>query len=113
MSNIKDSYLNVKGKLFVLIGRKTYSSAIMNAIELVKETNAITVGELTGGNINHYGEIKSFQLPFSKINISFSTRYWENWPGHRGALIPDINAAHSLINFISNKDEAIEYVIMQ
>jgi hypothetical protein len=113
LSSIKDSYLNAKGKLFVLIGRKTFSSAIMNAIDLVRETNAITVGEPTGGNINHYGEIKSFQLPFSKINISYSTKYWENWSGHNGALIPDINAAHSLINFISNKDEAIEYILKQ
>lgn len=113
ISDIKDSYLNAKGKLFILIGRKTFSSALMNAIELVKETNAITVGEPTGGNINHYGEIKFFQLPFSKIDISYSTKYWENWLGHDGPLIPDIMVTHSLKNFIANKDEAIEYILKQ
>ena len=33
--------------------RKPFSSALINAIDLVKETSAITLRERSGGNINH------------------------------------------------------------
>ena len=36
IEKISASYLNKKGKFFVLIGKKTFSSAVMNAVELKK-----------------------------------------------------------------------------
>ncbi|WP_262493747.1 S41 family peptidase [Niastella koreensis] len=65
---------NSKGKLIVLIGKLTFSSAIMNAIELKRGTNAILVGEPTSGSVNHYGEVRAFRLPHTKIIIGYSTR---------------------------------------
>ena len=59
IDSIKNSYLNKSGKLFVLIGKKTFSSALMNAVTLKRSTSAILVGEPTSGNINHYGEVRA------------------------------------------------------
>jgi len=113
LKSIKKSYLNQNGKLFVIIGRKTASSALMNALTLVKETNCITVGEPTGANINHFGELKSFKLSYAGFTIYYSTRFWENWAGHNGALMPDVAVTHSLANFLNNNDEALDYIQRQ
>ncbi|MBK9732503.1 MAG: hypothetical protein IPO83_14715 [Chitinophagaceae bacterium] len=113
LKNIKGNYLNTKGKLYVLVGRKTFSSALMNAVDFVKNTNAIIVGEPTGANINHFGEVKSFQLPDSKITVYYSTKFWNNWPGHNGPLVPDIAVSHSYFDFLNGKDEAMEYILKQ
>ncbi|WP_412465535.1 hypothetical protein [Pedobacter sp. KLB.chiD] len=107
ITEIKKSYLNKKGKFFVLIGKKTFSSAVMNAVELKKNTNATFIGEATSGNINHYGEVRGFKLPKSKIVMAYSTRYWENWKGKKGPLQPDVKIKYSIKNYIQGKDEAL------
>lgn len=111
LRSIRSSYLNAPGKLYVLTGRRTFSSALMNAVEMVRTTHAITVGEPTGANINHYGEVKSFVLPDSKITVYYSTKYWENWSGYDGPLVPDISLEHRYSNFIEGRDEALEYIL--
>lgn len=110
IDSIKHSYLNRKGHFFVLIGKSTFSSSLMNAIELKRNTNAVLVGQMTSGNINHYGEVRGFRLPNTKIVIGYSTMYWENWKGKKGALMPDIAITYKSRNFINNKDEALEYI---
>ncbi|GAA3990340.1 S41 family peptidase [Mucilaginibacter dorajii] len=109
IERIKRSYLNSKGKLFVLIGRETFSSALMNAIELKRGTYATLVGQPTSGSVNHYGEVRGFRLPHTKIVIGYSTRYWENWQGHNGPLTPDVTIAYSVKNYSKGIDEALVY----
>lgn len=113
LNKLNESYLNKKGSLYVLIGKSTFSSALMNAVDLKRNYQSILVGESTSGNVNHYGETRGFQLPNSKITIGYSTRYWETWKGYKGPLIPDIEIKYSIINFKENIDEAIDYVINQ
>lgn len=107
IEKISTSYLNKKGKFFVLIGKKTFSSALMNAVELKRNSNAIFVVEATSGNINHYGEVRGFSLPKSKIIIAYSTKYWETWKGKKGPLKPDSNVKYSIKNYVKGKDEAL------
>lgn len=107
IERIKQSYLNQKEKCFVLIGKATFSSAVMNAVELKRNSNATFIGEPTSGNINHYGEVRGFTLPKSKIVIGYSTRYWENWKGKKGPLTPDAAVTYSIKNYIAGKDEAL------
>lgn len=107
MEKISTSYLNTKQKFFVLIGKKTFSSAVMNAVELKRKSNATFIGEATSGNINHYGEVRGFKLPKSKIVVAYSTRYWESWKGKKGPLKPDISVKYSIKNYIKGKDEAL------
>ncbi|MFN0257056.1 S41 family peptidase [Pedobacter ureilyticus] len=110
---LASSYINKKGKLFVLIGKTTFSSALMNAVRFKRYTKAQLVGQPTSGNINHYGEVRGFDLPKTKISISYSTKYWENWKGKKGPLLPDQNIAYSIESFRNSKDEALTYVYQQ
>ncbi|WAC40145.1 S41 family peptidase [Pedobacter sp. SL55] len=99
IDSIKNSYLNKNGKLFVLIGKKTFSYALMNAVTLKRNTSAILVGEPTSGNINHFGEVRGFSLPRTGIVIGYSTKYWENWKGKIGPLIPYKKVIYSINDF--------------
>jgi C-terminal processing protease CtpA/Prc len=73
----KNKIINLKGKLFVIIGRRTFSSAIINTYDFKKYTNAILVGEETAARLNHYGEIKKTELPTSHLKIYYSTKYFQ------------------------------------
>lgn len=110
IEKIKGSYLNQKGKFFVLIGKQTFSSAVMNAVDLKRNSNATFIGEPTSGNINHYGEVRGFSLPNAKIIIAYSTRYWETWKGKKGPLKPDNAVQYSIKNYAEGKDEALMQV---
>jgi len=107
IEQIKNSYLNKKHHFFVLIGKNTFSSAVMNAVELKKTSNATFIGEETSGSINHYGEVRGFSLPKSDIVIAYSTKYWEVWKGKKGPLKPDINIKYTIENYMNGKDEAL------
>lgn len=113
LEKLKKSGLNTKGSLYVLIGKNTFSSALMNAVDLKRNFNSILIGESTSGNVNHYGEVRGFDLPNSKIEVGYSTKYWEVWKGHKGPLVPDVGVKYSIANVKQNVDEAVEYVRKQ
>jgi hypothetical protein len=113
MEKLKKSHLNKKGKLFVLIGKSTFSSALMNAVELKRNYHSILVGESTSGTVNHYGEVRGFSLPNSQLVVGYSTRFWEVWKGYDGPLRPDVKVEYSIHNFRKNIDEGIAYILKQ
>jgi hypothetical protein len=76
LARLKVHPLNRRGALFVVVGRGTFSSAVLNALELVQETEAIFVGEPTSGSLAHYGEVQSFVLPNSGMRVNYSTKYF-------------------------------------
>ncbi|MEG1255875.1 peptidase S41 [Clostridium sp.] len=69
--------INIKENLTVIIGRETFSSALLNAYRFKWETNGFIVGEPSGGKPNCYGEILRFTLPNSKFMVSYSTRFYK------------------------------------
>jgi hypothetical protein len=111
INEIGKSELNKKGKLFVIIGRRTFSSAILNAIELNNNTDAIFVGEPTGGKPNHYGEVKSFELPNNKITVRYSSKYFKNYDKDMDTLVPDKNIELTIEDYINNVDPVLEYIL--
>lgn len=105
------SYLAQSGRLFALIGSSTFSSALMNAITLKRELGAVLVGEPTGGRPNGYGEVKSFALPNSGLNVSYSTKFFRSWPdGDPESLEPDVPAAISSADYQAGRDPALEAI---
>ena len=101
--------LNERGRLFVIIGRGTYSSALQNAITLSQDTNATLVGEPTGGKPNHYGEVRQFRLPNVGLLVQYSTRYWLNYPdGDPLTLEPDLSAPVTLADLLAGRDPALD-----
>ncbi|WP_080904731.1 hypothetical protein [Parabacteroides sp. Marseille-P3160] len=107
---LKNNYLNANGKLYVLIGRMTFSSALLNALNLKQNFNSVLLGQPTAGSINHFGETLTFTLPNTKATVVYSTKYFEEWKGHNGALTPDIQIDCSVKEFNKGKDEVLEYV---
>lgn len=86
----KNENIIKNGDLNVIIGRETFSSGLLNAYELKSECNAILIGEPTGGKPNCYGEILRFNLPNSKFNVSYSTKYFKLMEDDKiDALYPD------------------------
>jgi hypothetical protein len=103
--------INQTGHLYVLIGRRTFSSAILNALQLKNQTAALLAGEQTGGKPNHFGEIKIFQLPHSKIPIQYSTKYFSASEKDSPTLSPDIPIKVDFEDYLNNIDPVLETVI--
>lgn len=100
----KNTNISEKGNLNVIIGRETFSSGLLNAYELKNQCNALLIGEPTGGKPNCYGEILRFNLPNSKFNVSYSTRYYKLIEDDSvDALYPDKIVEETIDDFRSLK----------
>lgn len=98
--------------LDVLIGEGTFSSAVMNAIHFTRRTACRLVGSPTGGSVNHYGEVASFELPNSKLPVMYSTRHFVMDPSHApGPLIPHVSAGKSVADLLAGKDTVIGHIL--
>ncbi len=113
IKKLKKSSFNESGKLYVIIGKDTYSSAVLNALSLKNETKAYFVGEATGGEPNHYGEVKIFKLPNSQITIRYSTKYF-NWSKEDSNTIePDMLIKETFESYHNAKDPVMEWILSQ
>ena len=97
--------------LFVVVGRKTFSSAILNALELMDGGHALLVGEETGGKPNHFGEVKVLQLPNSRFPIQYSTKYFATYPKDLPSIHPDIDVQASFEDLLSCRDPVLEAIL--
>lgn len=113
IKELKKSSFNAQGKLYVVIGRDTFSSAILNALSLQKETEAYFVGEPTGGKPNHYGEVKQFQLPNSEITIRYSTKYFKWLDDDPAALEPDKRIGRTYAAYRQGIDPVMDWIAAQ
>jgi C-terminal processing protease CtpA/Prc len=95
-------------EVITLIGRQTFSSALMNAIQL-DEKGATLIGEPTGGRPNDYGEVHLFRLPNSGLPIYYATRYFRELEhSDPPALEPDIPVTLTIQDQIAGFDAALE-----
>jgi tetratricopeptide (TPR) repeat protein len=74
---IRAESLDVRGRLFVLVGRRTFSAAQFLASELERWTEAVFVGEPTASRGNAYGDSDRLTLPNSGVTVRVSTLYWQ------------------------------------
>ncbi len=98
-------------KVYVIIGRHTFSSAIINAMDFKEYTNVQFVGEETSGSPNHYGEVRSFQLPNSGLKVNYSTKYFKMTESNEQTLKPDIFRLAKFADYLDGFDPAFEYVL--
>ena len=90
--------------IYIIIGRKTFSSAVLNSIELQKMVNPIFIGEPSGGKPNHYGEVKSFFLPNSHLKVRYSSNYFSWVEGDPPSIIPNISMPISSEDLLQGHD---------
>jgi len=101
--------LTTKGRLYVLIGRGTFSSGMMAAINFREDLHAILIGEASGSRPNEYGEVKTLTLPYSKIEIRYTTKYFRLLEDSDPlTLEPDIPIQRSIADFLSGHDQALD-----
>jgi C-terminal processing protease CtpA/Prc len=100
--------INHKGGLFVLIDREVNSSAVDNAVELREQTNALIVGELSGGSPWHYGEVKTLTLPNSQLRIIYPTKFWKAGSINSPGVIPDISVSETADDYFGGRDRILE-----
>ncbi|MBU3111373.1 S41 family peptidase [Clostridium lacusfryxellense] len=106
------SKINKTGNLFIIIGRETFSSAILNSYSFKKNTSAIFVGESTGGKPNCYGELGRMTLKNSGLTICYSTQYYKNIEDDNvPSLLPDVYIPTTLQNYINKVDPCLEYIM--
>jgi hypothetical protein len=102
--------INQDGKIFVIIGRRTFSSAVINAMNFKEETKAILIGESTSGAPNHFGEVKSMVLPETEIRVSYSTKYFKYTDDDASTIIPDVRVEITIEDLMNGKDTILEYI---
>lgn len=102
--------VNAPDRLFVLIGRQTFSSALMNAVQFRQSTRATLVGEPTGGKPNHFGETKNFTLSNSQMPVQYSTKYFRQQEKDDDALSPDVRIDARGEDFAQGRDPVMEEV---
>jgi tetratricopeptide repeat protein len=104
---------NRRGRLFVIIGRRT-SSAAMNLTALLdRHTEAIFVGEPTGSSPTFIGETIPFELPYSHVRANVSDLLWQSsWPmDYRTWVPPTIYAPPTFELYRSGRDPALEAIL--
>lgn len=104
--------INKKGNLFVIIGRETFSSALLNVLYLKENSSAIFIGEPTGGKPNCYGELQRLILKNSGLTVCYSTMYYKIIEDDTLlSFLPDVNISITVQNYINNQDPCLEYII--
>jgi hypothetical protein len=107
----KRQELNQKGRLFVIIGRQTFSAAMVNAIDFRKETNAILVGEPIGERPNSYSENDEMTLPNSRLVVSYSTRYYKFLEEDAPTVMPDKRIDPNWADFRAGRDPVMDWIL--
>jgi tetratricopeptide (TPR) repeat protein len=107
---IRAKKVNQPGKLFVLIGRRTFSACQNLVNELHSYTDAIFVGEPTSENINFYGDNRRVELPNSKTPVFLSFAWWQDKPQWENDdwLAPQLAVEMSFDDYRTNLDPVLE-----
>lgn len=101
--------LNQKGRLFVIIGRRTFSSGLWNAVEMKTRTKALLIGEATGGKPNHFGEVGTFKLPNSGLTVTYSKKFHKLLnAGDPLSLMPDIPVNFNAADYFAGRDPYLQ-----
>jgi len=110
---IKRDRINQPGKLFTIIGRATYSAAMMLTDDLEKHTRTLFVGEPTGASPNMYGDAEKIVLPNSELEIWASALHWiySEPRDNRPWIAPNIPATLSSEDYRARRDPALEAIL--
>jgi hypothetical protein len=106
--------LSAKGHLYVLTGSGTYSSAMITAHKFRAQLNAILVGEAPGNKPNHYGDVRSFLLPNSKLKVAYASKHIRLMrDADPESLEPDIVVPNTLADYLAGRDRILETALGQ
>lgn len=100
------------GRVLLLVNRGTFSSALLNALDVQRAgTSVVVAGEATGGKPNHYGFPASFSLPNSRLKVYCSSRYFPMVEGDPPSLFPDLPVLPTASDYFENRDPVLRRVL--
>jgi hypothetical protein len=99
-----------RGRLFVLVGRRTFSAGVGLTCELLRVAEPILVGEPVRGDPQVRVNREDFALPFSGLRVDYSERY-EATGFPAPVLAIDLPAAPSFDDFRRGVDPAVQAVL--
>jgi hypothetical protein len=110
---LRDPAIDRAGRLFVIIGRITFSAAANFATDLEQETGAIFAGEAMGGSPNLYGDARRIDLPYGTQAVYMATRYWERSTpdDQRMTIEPTVPAGLSSADYFAGRDPALAAIL--
>ncbi|KZY44422.1 hypothetical protein A3733_15655 [Pseudoalteromonas shioyasakiensis] len=105
--------LKPQGKLFILIGRNTFSAGHDVAVKIANIVPAIFVGESSGTRPNVVGEAGWFNLPYSKQTGLISSQFHQQSRAedHRIWLAPDMPITLSARDYFAGVDPVMDAVL--
>jgi hypothetical protein len=106
------SRLRAIGHVYVLIGPTTFSSGVLNAMELQRDLHATLAGETAGGTPSSYGELGMLTLPNSKLVVQYTTKYFGKADDAKSsAPEPDLPVPFTLADALAGRDPVLAAVI--
>ena len=78
-----------EGSAYALISHKTFSSGVLFTLAL-RQSNAVLVGEQTGGSPNSYGEVRSYTMPNSHLLYRVTQKYFSSGSGSTDTVTPQV-----------------------
>lgn len=102
---------------YVLAGEGTFSSALINTVQL-KDIGAAFVGTPTGGSVDHFGAVTAFELPNSGIRGQYSNKFIDLGSYYEAAkpygvesFQPDIEVEQTFADYMAGVDTAVQYIL--
>jgi len=110
---IEFEIINPEGKIFVLMGRGTFSAAQNLLTEITKFTNAILVGEPSGSKPSFIGEAGWFKLPYSGLLGIVASQYHQTSKAEdfRQWIAPHIPVGLSSTDYFTGNDKALNTIM--
>jgi len=106
---VQNPKINKQGRLFVLIGRQTFSGGVSLAAAIERNSKVVFVGEPAGSGPNQCGDVQRVTLPNSKLILQVSGRYHQQgyFRERRLAIEPQVPVSYSYSSWNSMKDPAL------
>jgi hypothetical protein len=102
-----------KLRAYVITSVRTFSAALKNAIDFREVAHATLVGETIGERPNSYSENDELVLPNSRMQVSYSTRYYQFLPGNDGLVTPDKEILPTWADWLAGRDPVLDWIIQQ
>jgi hypothetical protein len=109
-SLFRSRVVNRPGRLYLLVGRATFSAAGNFSAEIDRDTRATIVGEPTGGGVETYGDTFAVHLPTLGWTVRIAARYHERKNGasdQRLAVAPDVPVTLTAAQYFAQRDPVL------
>ncbi|MDA3851306.1 MAG: hypothetical protein PF447_08520 [Spirochaetaceae bacterium] len=110
-NQLQASKFNLRGRLFIVLGRHSRLETLQGIISLENQSHAILIGESSGGRPNHLGNMKSHILANTAFELYYPSSFYDLMDRETDSLEPQIPLVYSFQDYSAGKDPLIELLI--